>query len=109
MSDKHPSSVSPYLLRPLRSLDEVQHDLEKSSAASLPARTIHDRLVAALKARGGSVVEDARTTKYTVITREGGKAGFYYIGKAGALRAGRTVAESRPVAAVLRAQLLGEA
>jgi hypothetical protein len=71
--------------------------------------TMHDRLVAAFTARGESVVEDARTTKYTVLTREGGKAGFYYIGKAGALRAGRTVAQSRPVAAILRAQLLGEA
>jgi hypothetical protein len=108
------SSVSPYLLRPLRSLDEVQRDLgqanvEQANAVTTQARTIHDRLVAALTARGESVVEDARTTKYTVVTREAGKAGFYYIGKAGALRAGRTVTESRPVAAALRARLLGEA
>lgn len=109
MSDKHPSSVSPYLLQPLRSLDEVQRDLEKANAVTTQARTSHDRLVAALTARGERIVEDARTTKYTVVTREAGKAGFYYIGKAGALRAGRTVAESRPVAAALRARFLGEA
>ena len=103
------SSVSPYLLRPLRSLDEVQRDFEQANVVTMQAKTIHDRLVAALTARGESVVEDARTTKYTVVTREAGKAGFYYIGKAGALRAGRTVTESRPVAAALRARLLGEA
>jgi hypothetical protein len=54
MSDKHPSSVSPYLLRPLRSLDEVQRDLEQANAVTTQARTIHDRLVAALTALGES-------------------------------------------------------
>lgn len=103
------SSVSPYLLRPLRSLDEVHRDLEQANSVTTQARIIHDRLVAALTARGESVVEDARTDKYMVVTREAGKAGFYYIGKAGALRAGRTVAENRPVAAALRARSLSEA
>ncbi len=65
--------------------------------------TIHDRLVAALIARGETVVKGARTTKYTVVTRHNG--GFYYIGKAGALRIGQTIADSRS-APNLRARLL---
>lgn len=62
------SSVSPYLLRPLRSLDEVQRDLEQANAVTMQARTIHDRLVAALTARGERIVDDARTTRHTVVT-----------------------------------------
>ncbi|MBX6324333.1 MAG: hypothetical protein IRY94_21180 [Rhodospirillaceae bacterium] len=89
-------SVSPYLLRPLRSRQEAERDRQ----------TLHDRLVAGLEVHGWRVVEDARSTKYTVLTRDGGRGGFYYVGKAGALRVGRTVAESRPVPAALRARLL---
>ena len=71
--------------------------------------TIHDRLVAALQRRGETIVTDARSTRYTVLTRKGGDAIFYYVGRAGALRVGRTVATCRPVNAAFRAQLLGEA
>lgn len=70
--------------------------------------TIHDRLVTALLAQGERIVTDARTTKYTVLTHKGGEAGFYYIGKAGALRTGRTVAASRPVTSTSRDRLLNE-
>lgn len=73
--------------------------------------TLHDRLVAALQHRGETIVADARSTRYTVLSRTrpgtGETAGFYFVGKAGALRAGRTVANSRPVNAEFRAKLLG--
>lgn len=68
--------------------------------------TIHDRLVAALQHRGEAIIADARSTRYTVLTRTrretGEQVGFYFVG-----RAGRTVAESRPVGADFRAKLLG--
>lgn len=74
--------------------------------------TVHDRLVAALQRRGETVVSGSRSTRYTVLTRTrretGERVGFYYVGKAGALRAGRTVADSHPVGADFRARLLGE-
>jgi hypothetical protein len=74
--------------------------------------TIHDRLVAALRTRGDTMVPD-RSSRYTVFTRTcretGQKIGFYFVGRAGALRVGRTVTESIPVPAAVRARLLGEA
>jgi hypothetical protein len=77
----------------------------------MPA-TIHDRLVAALIARGETLVP-GRSSKYTVLTRTsretGQKIGFYFVGRAGALRVGRTATESIPVPAAVRARLLGEA
>jgi hypothetical protein len=73
--------------------------------------TIHDRLVAALQHRGEAIIADACSTRYTVLTRTrretGEQVGFYFVGRAGALRAGRTVGESRPVGADFRAKLLG--
>jgi hypothetical protein len=77
----------------------------------MPA-TIHDRLVAALIARGESLVPK-RSTKYTVLTRTrrdtGESLGFYFVGRAGALRVGRTVTESSPVLPSVRKRLLGGA
>jgi hypothetical protein len=77
----------------------------------MPA-TIHDRLVAALTARSETRVP-GRSSKYTVLTRTshetGQKIGFYFVGRAGALRVGRTATESIPVTAAVRARLLGEA
>lgn len=73
--------------------------------------TIHDRLIAALQSHGETIVSNARSTRYTVLsrTRQGTSesVGFYFVGKAGALRAGRTVVDSRPVNAEFRAKLLG--
>lgn len=66
--------------------------------------TIHDKLVAALEARGEKRVE-AKTRKYTVMSRSGG--GFWYIGRAGALRFGPTASKSS-AAFKTKAQLLGE-
>jgi hypothetical protein len=77
----------------------------------MPKLTIHDRIVAALQHRGEIIVADARSTRYTVLSRTrpgtGETAGYYFVGKAGALRAGRTVVDSRPVNAEFRAKLLG--
>jgi hypothetical protein len=77
----------------------------------MPA-TIYDRLVAALTARGETLVP-GRSSKYTVLTRTsretGQKIGFYFVGRAGALRVGRSMTESIPVPAAVRARLLGEA
>jgi hypothetical protein len=65
--------------------------------------TIHDRIVDALIARGAELVQH-RTTKYTVLTRSG--ATFFFVGRAGALRAGRTIRLSRPVPSAFKAELL---
>jgi len=77
----------------------------------MPA-TIHDRLVAALTARSETLVP-GRSSKYTVLTRTsretGQKIGFYFVGRAGALRVGRTVIDSIPVPATIRRRLLGKA
>jgi hypothetical protein len=77
----------------------------------MPA-TIHDRLVAALTARSETLVP-GRSSNYTVLTRTshetGQKIGFYFVGRAGALRVGRTATESIPVPAAVRARLLREA
>jgi hypothetical protein len=76
----------------------------------MPA-TIHDRLVAALIARGESLVPN-RSTKYTVLTRTrrdtGESLGFYFVGRAGALRVGRKVTESIPLSDAIKKRLLGE-
>jgi hypothetical protein len=76
----------------------------------MPA-TIHDRLVAALTARGETLVP-GRSTKYTVLTRTkrdtGESLGFYFVGRAGALRVGRKVTESIPVSEAIKKKLLGE-
>jgi hypothetical protein len=46
----------------------------------------------------------------TRTSRETGqKIGFYFVGRAGALRVGRTVTESIPVPVTIRRRLLGEA
>ena len=61
----------------------------------MPTKTQHDRLVWALQARGYRQVE-ARTGKYTVLTKEGfttngGKPAFYFVGPNGALRVGSRI------------------
>jgi hypothetical protein len=67
-------------------------------------KTIHDRLVEALIARGFEVVSYV-TRRYTVLTRSG-VTFFFFVGRAGALRAGRTIRLSRPVPPTFKARLL---
>jgi hypothetical protein len=54
--------------------------------------TIHDQIVDALKARGEKLVLQHRSSKYTVMSNKHG--GFYFVGKAGALRSGATASSS---------------
>jgi hypothetical protein len=57
--------------------------------------------------RGALPVPGHRSTRYVALKRKDG--GFYYVGKAGALRIGDTVATSRPLADVAKRRLLAEA
>ena len=59
--------------------------------------TIQQRLIAVMKAKGYPQVTDTRTLKYVVFRRNDGA--FYYLGKAGALRVGHTVAGSLSLSA----------
>lgn len=54
--------------------------------------TIREQLIAAFDKLGAARV-DSRSTKYVVYSHNGHN---YYIGKAGALRVGRTAADSIP-------------
>ena len=69
-------------------------------------KTIRDRLIDALIAKGSSIVENARTRRYTVLTRYDGRPGYLYVGRSGALRVGRTVSESRGIPEFVKARLL---
>jgi len=55
--------------------------------------TQREKLVAQLTKQGYHEVA-SRSTKYVVLTKD--NLAFFYVGKAGALRYGRTVAESYP-------------
>ena len=70
-------------------------------------KTIQERLIEALKLQGCPEVQ-SRSTKYRVFMdiRTAKKGGFLYVGKAGALRFGKTVTDSRPADAY-KAALLG--
>ena len=67
--------------------------------------TIKEKLIAALKARGFKAVE-SRTRKYEVFKGDGDK--LIFVGKAGALRIGKTVTDSIP-SERFKAMLLTEA
>lgn len=80
------------------------------------ARTQQERLIAALTARGEKMVKV--TAKYRVMTRTktllgvpippGACVSFYYLGQAGAIRIGTSIAESRPMVPIGKATLLKE-
>ncbi len=70
--------------------------------------TLHDRLCIGLEARGNTRVPNDGTrgthqrrypfsTKYTLFERANKHGYFYFVGKAGALRTGKTVTKSVPV------------
>ena len=58
----------------------------------MPKPTLQQRLVDALIASGRGAVIESRSRKYITLKRPDGK--FFYVGKAGALRFGRTVSDS---------------
>lgn len=62
---------------------------------------LHDRHVASLIDRGE---REIYRKKYTKMTRKEG--GFYFIGKAGAVRVGHTAKSSVPASRVFKAMLL---
>jgi hypothetical protein len=78
--------------------------------------TLQERFAAALETRGETLVK--KTSKYWVYTRtraitnasfiRTSEVTYFYLGRAGALRVGRTSSESRPVRPDLKAQLLSE-
>lgn len=64
--------------------------------------TLQDRFSQALESRGEKLIKT--TFRYRVYSRA--KGGFYYLGRAGALRVGRTIANSFPCSEQFREQLL---
>jgi hypothetical protein len=56
--------------------------------------TQREKLLSQLRKRGWREAPSRRSSKYVVLTKDG--TSFYYVGKAGALRYGRTIAESYP-------------
>ena len=61
------------------------------------ARTIKERLITALEARGWNQDFDVRTSKYAVFTNPHSDIKVnYYVGKSGALRVGPNISNSRP-------------
>lgn len=68
--------------------------------------TQQERLIKALEARGSRIVP-SKTRKYVVMSRYDGLDGYFYLGKAGALRVGKTIAVSAALEN-LKAALLRE-
>ena len=58
----------------------------------MPKPTKAEKVIAYLKSCGCSEVT-SKSRKYRTFTRPG-REGFYYVGKCGALRAGKTVSDS---------------
>jgi hypothetical protein len=68
--------------------------------------TLHDRYIAALERQGLKRVQ-ARTRKATVLgPRPDGS--FYYVGRAGSIRLGKTYGGSLPISDRFKAKLLEE-
>lgn len=68
----------------------------------MPKRTLMQKYIAGLVAKGEHVVKN--TPRYAVFTRNAG--GYYYVGTAGAVRAGPTRANSRPCSTAFKQQLI---
>ena len=73
----------------------------------MPKPTLQQRLVDALVTSGRGTIVPIRSRKY--ITLERPDASFFYVGKAGALRFGKTVADSMAAPAEFKKRLLDEA
>lgn len=66
-------------------------------------RTLQERYIAALTSLGAKVVP-GKTRRYTTLARPLG--GFYFVGKAGAVRRGDSVKASIPCSAPFKKSLL---
>ena len=69
--------------------------------------TLQQRLVDALIASGRGTPVTSRSRKYVTLKRPDG--GFYFVGKAGALRFGKTVTDSMAAPDEFKQRLLAEA
>ena len=58
----------------------------------MPKRTLQQRLVDALVNTGRGTIVQSRSRKYVTLVRPDGS--FFYVGKAGALRFGKTITDS---------------
>jgi hypothetical protein len=72
----------------------------------MPNLTLQPRLVDALVATGRGTIVKSRSRKYVTLKRPDGS--FFYVGKAGALRFGKTVAGSIAAPDDFKQQLLEE-
>ncbi len=70
-------------------------------------KTLKECFVEALTKRGEKTVINSRSSRFTIFTRTGTDK-YFYLGKAGALRTGPTIAKSIPVSDKFKKQLLEE-
>lgn len=73
----------------------------------MPKLTLQQRLVDALVASGRATPVDGRSSKYVMLKRADGD--YYFVGRAGALRFGRTITDSRAAPDSFKTRLLEEA
>ena len=73
----------------------------------MPKPTLQQRLVDALIATGRGTTVPSRSRKYVTLQRPDGS--FFYVGKAGALRFGKTVTDSMAAPDEFKQRLLDEA
>jgi hypothetical protein len=72
----------------------------------MPKHTIQQRLVDAIVASGRGTLIESRSRKYVTLKRPDG--GFYFVGKAGALRFGKSVSDSMAAPDEFKQRLLAE-
>lgn len=72
----------------------------------MPKPTLQQRLVDALVTTGRGTIVQSRSRKYITLERADGS--FFYVGKAGALRFGKTVSGSIAAPDDFKRRLLGE-
>ena len=73
----------------------------------MPKPTLQQRLIDALIASGRGTPVASRSRKYVTLKRPDGT--FFYVGKAGALRFGKTIADSMAAPDEFKKRLLDEA
>ena len=72
----------------------------------MPKPTLQQRLVDAIVASGRGTLIESRSRKYVTLKRPDGS--FFYVGKAGALRFGKTVTDSMAAPDEFKQRLLAE-
>ncbi len=72
----------------------------------MPKPTLQQRLVDALIATGRGTIIESRSRRYVTLKRPDGS--FFYVGKAGALRFGKTLTDSMAAPDEFKQRLLEE-